>query len=581
MAAMPCPSTPSPADAIGGSVPLKSHHSLPCSLRTCCQPPSSDSKGTDSHADTRLHGISAVTEECDDRAQPANEGSIQSACEPPCSPKPARSPSAQRASQHPSRPSNTHRSASLPDIGPDAQPHDLASDSSASRKARLVWSEELHHRFLHAVVVLGLRSAVPKGIMQVMNVSGLTRENVASHLQKYRMFLKRQARLPPSATVDAADWPKMEAAQREHIAATPLRYPLPPVSGASSSSPSQLQPPIVLSSQGAAQTAAPAATTPAAAGGAVTSTLPPMPALDVATTLPAQAFMPHLMPHSALPFGMTLPAPDAQGQAVGLPMPFSMIPAVADGPLLHPPLCRAAAAVAAPPTAPSKPRGCDLPLPCNPSSLMPPTFSPAAVTRTLAGIPQPLPGQAPASPALLQAAATAGAPTFAPQPAAVLNNPFPNHTASQLPPMMLTMSLSAYNAFAAPDLQRIADGNDPVAEGSPAQANSSMSASQRTVQAPQDDATSRPACKQSSHPPRKRSAPGAPGIERCPSRPSSQRLLTWHGGPSPLKRKRALRHGRTGPATASRECPDAGGDLGSKDSALATLALVASKMARS
>ena len=34
-------------------------------------------------------------------------------------------------------------------------------------------------------------NAVPKTIMQLMNVEGLTRENVASHLQKYRLYLKR------------------------------------------------------------------------------------------------------------------------------------------------------------------------------------------------------------------------------------------------------------------------------------------------------------------------------------------------------------------------------------------------------
>lgn len=38
---------------------------------------------------------------------------------------------------------------------------------------------------------LGIKNAVPKTIMQMMNVEGLTRENVASHLQKYRLYLKR------------------------------------------------------------------------------------------------------------------------------------------------------------------------------------------------------------------------------------------------------------------------------------------------------------------------------------------------------------------------------------------------------
>ena len=33
--------------------------------------------------------------------------------------------------------------------------------------------------------------AVPKTILQLMNVEGMTRENVASHLQKYRLYLKR------------------------------------------------------------------------------------------------------------------------------------------------------------------------------------------------------------------------------------------------------------------------------------------------------------------------------------------------------------------------------------------------------
>jgi hypothetical protein len=33
--------------------------------------------------------------------------------------------------------------------------------------------------------------AVPKKILELMKVDGLTRENVASHLQKYRLYLKR------------------------------------------------------------------------------------------------------------------------------------------------------------------------------------------------------------------------------------------------------------------------------------------------------------------------------------------------------------------------------------------------------
>ncbi len=42
-------------------------------------------------------------------------------------------------------------------------------------------------RFEEALVKLGPEKAIPKNIMQEMNVEGLTRENVASHLQKYRL----------------------------------------------------------------------------------------------------------------------------------------------------------------------------------------------------------------------------------------------------------------------------------------------------------------------------------------------------------------------------------------------------------
>lgn len=59
------------------------------------------------------------------------------------------------------------------------------------KRPRLVWTPELHKRFVEVVAYLGLKNAVPKTIMQMMNVEGLTRENVASHLQKYRLYVKR------------------------------------------------------------------------------------------------------------------------------------------------------------------------------------------------------------------------------------------------------------------------------------------------------------------------------------------------------------------------------------------------------
>lgn len=72
----------------------------------------------------------------------------------------------------------------------DQQPRTL-------KRPRLVWTPQLHKRFVDAVGHLGIKNAVPKTIMQLMNVEGLTRENVASHLQKYRLYLKRMQGLSP------------------------------------------------------------------------------------------------------------------------------------------------------------------------------------------------------------------------------------------------------------------------------------------------------------------------------------------------------------------------------------------------
>ncbi|KAK8596307.1 hypothetical protein V6N13_000954 [Hibiscus sabdariffa] len=71
------------------------------------------------------------------------------------------------------------------------------------KRQRLVWTPQLDKRFVDVVAHLGIKNAVPKTIMQLMNVEGLTRENVASHLQKYRLYLKRMQGLSnegPSAS---------------------------------------------------------------------------------------------------------------------------------------------------------------------------------------------------------------------------------------------------------------------------------------------------------------------------------------------------------------------------------------------
>ncbi|KAG8058293.1 hypothetical protein GUJ93_ZPchr0002g24280 [Zizania palustris] len=65
------------------------------------------------------------------------------------------------------------------------------ADSSTQKKPRVVWSGELHRKFVAAVNQLGIEKAVPKKILDLMNAENITRENVASHLQKYRLYLKK------------------------------------------------------------------------------------------------------------------------------------------------------------------------------------------------------------------------------------------------------------------------------------------------------------------------------------------------------------------------------------------------------
>ncbi|RDX71811.1 Two-component response regulator ORR26, partial [Mucuna pruriens] len=101
-------------------------------------------------------------------------------------------------------------------------------DPSSTKKARVVWSVDLHQKFVKAVNQIGFDSKFPlkvpykvlfgiitvtcidlvvmlnlsgiifyaskvgpKKILDLMNVPWLTRENVASHLQKYRLYLSR------------------------------------------------------------------------------------------------------------------------------------------------------------------------------------------------------------------------------------------------------------------------------------------------------------------------------------------------------------------------------------------------------
>ncbi|KAF4359407.1 hypothetical protein F8388_005664 [Cannabis sativa] len=84
----------------------------------------------------------------------------------------------------------SNKSSASHGYGRDDNYHDKRK---APKKTKVVWTNSLQNRFLLAIKHLTLDKAVPKKILDFMNVPGLTRENVASHLQKYRLFLKKVA----------------------------------------------------------------------------------------------------------------------------------------------------------------------------------------------------------------------------------------------------------------------------------------------------------------------------------------------------------------------------------------------------
>ena len=98
-----------------------------------------------------------------------------------------------------------------PNIAPEQVPaqekaeKELTADHTVKR-SRLVWTDALHKKFLDAVERCGgIEQALPKAIMNDMKVMGLTRENVSSHLQKYRIRMKDEQERIEGGDKDAKD----------------------------------------------------------------------------------------------------------------------------------------------------------------------------------------------------------------------------------------------------------------------------------------------------------------------------------------------------------------------------------------
>ena len=70
--------------------------------------------------------------------------------------------------------------------------HHMRLDSPSAQAGcgvvQVEWTRELHDKFVSAVEALSVDKAVPSKILERMGScsEGLTRQNIASHLQKYR-----------------------------------------------------------------------------------------------------------------------------------------------------------------------------------------------------------------------------------------------------------------------------------------------------------------------------------------------------------------------------------------------------------
>ncbi|KAL4320031.1 hypothetical protein GQ457_18G016660 [Hibiscus cannabinus] len=86
-----------------------------------------------------------------------------------------------------------------------SNPQQQQQQQQTSRKQRRCWSPELHRRFINALQQLGgSQVATPKQIRELMQVDGLTNDEVKSHLQKYRLHTRRLPATTPTPANQSA-----------------------------------------------------------------------------------------------------------------------------------------------------------------------------------------------------------------------------------------------------------------------------------------------------------------------------------------------------------------------------------------
>jgi hypothetical protein len=296
----------------------------------------------------------------------------------------------------------------------------------------------------------------------MMKCAALTRENVASHLQKYRLMLKRQAQVSDSTVTSDADWALLEAVHAAHIAS--LQPPLTLSPAAVPTAAPLTEPPTSIPAPAAvAPTASAHAATPPHPRGASEDRLQPPckaprglpPLLPATMPGPASALVPVTPParvpvvlacsNFGLPPGFCVPAANADGEAVGIPMPFNLFTAstASSKSGLPTPSQSASAKVTDQTAAHVGPTLSPLALPANPSSLMPASFDPEGLSRRL-------------EEALEHNPAAGGVPmcaVYAFNPASVVPSAGSPHgflVPAAVPQPMLEMSMAAYGASAFP-----------------------------------------------------------------------------------------------------------------------------------
>ena len=107
-----------------------------------------------------------------------------------------------------------------------------AEVEGGEKKLRFVWTPDLHHRFEIAVHKLGVANAKPQAIQQLMGSEDdgtiPTRQNIKSHLQKYRLRTGHRSESGRSSSSSGGS--STGGSQAGHAGfAAPLQAPLDPI----------------------------------------------------------------------------------------------------------------------------------------------------------------------------------------------------------------------------------------------------------------------------------------------------------------------------------------------------------------